>query len=222
MTIALSGDRSLRELTEIRRQDRQSAARTLGGVGEVHLVGGLERAINVWIDADRLAAYQIPITAVRDAIERQNADIPGGNVTGGAHEEVLRTLGRYRRLPRVQRSRRRDGQRRADPHPRHRLAPRTAPRNSDRSRGSTACRRSSCEIRRQSGANTVAVIEAVKAESRPRCRPQLPSDVKLEVIRDQSRYIYAALHEINLHLILGSILACLVVFWPSCAAGARR
>ena len=42
-------------------------------------------------------------------------------------------------------------------------------------------------------------------------QPQLPADVKLEVIRDQSRYIYAALHEINVHLVLGSILACLVV-----------
>src|SRR5262249_29181097 len=40
---------------------------------------------------------------------------------------------------------------------------------------------------------------------------QLPADVQMEVIRDQSRYIYAALHEINLHLILGSILASLVV-----------
>ena len=35
--------------------------------------------------------------------------------------------------------------------------------------------------------------------------------MKLEIIRDQSRYIYAALHEINMHLVLGSILACLVV-----------
>jgi HAE1 family hydrophobic/amphiphilic exporter-1 len=40
---------------------------------------------------------------------------------------------------------------------------------------------------------------------------QLPSDVKLEVTRDQSQYIEAALHEINLHLVLGSILASLVV-----------
>src|SRR4030095_6270948 len=40
---------------------------------------------------------------------------------------------------------------------------------------------------------------------------QLPADMKLEVIRDQSRYIYAALHEINLHFILGSFLACIVV-----------
>ena len=46
------------------------------------MIGGLARAINVWVDADRLAAYQLPITAVRDAVERQNANTPGGNVTG--------------------------------------------------------------------------------------------------------------------------------------------
>ena len=67
------------------------------------------------------------------------------------------------------------------------------------------------EVRRQSGANTVAVIEGVKAEPRRASRRSFPADVKLEVIRDQSRYIYAALHEINVHLVLGSILACLVV-----------
>src|SRR5690606_26417256 len=65
-------------------------------------------------------------------------------------------------------------------------------------------------VRRQTGANTVATIEAVKANLE-RARQQLPPDVRLEVIRDQSNYIYAALHEINVHLVLGSILACLVV-----------
>src|SRR6185503_5361978 len=65
--------------------------------------------------------------------------------------------------------------------------------------------------RRQSGANTIAVIEAVK-ENLARISKQLPADMKMEIIRDQSRYIYSALHEINLHLIVGSILASLVVF----------
>ena len=66
------------------------------------------------------------------------------------------------------------------------------------------------EVRRQSGENTVAVIEAAK-QSLARMAPQMPGGVRLEVIRDQSRYIYAALHEISLHLVLGSILASLVV-----------
>src|SRR4030095_1707287 len=60
---------------------------------------------------------------------------------------------------------------------------------------------------RQSGATTVAVIEGIKARL-PEVRDQLPGDVQLQVTRDQSRYIYEALHEIKRHLILGSILAC--------------
>jgi HAE1 family hydrophobic/amphiphilic exporter-1 len=66
------------------------------------------------------------------------------------------------------------------------------------------------EVRRQSGENTVAVIEGVKGKF-ALLKQQLPPDVTMDVIRDQSKYIYAALHEINLHLILGSILASLVV-----------
>src|SRR5204863_6933403 len=66
------------------------------------------------------------------------------------------------------------------------------------------------EIRRQSGENTVAVIDGIK-QKLALLSAQIPGDVKLEIIRDQSRYIHAALHEINLHLVLGSILASLVV-----------
>src|SRR5205085_7139854 len=66
------------------------------GVGEVRINGGLERAINVWVDPDRLSAYQLPINSVRDAIVRQNADVPGGNVTSGFSERNLRTIGRMR------------------------------------------------------------------------------------------------------------------------------
>jgi HAE1 family hydrophobic/amphiphilic exporter-1 len=64
---------------------------------------------------------------------------------------------------------------------------------------------------RQSGANTVAVIEEVKAKI-ARLQASFPADIKLEVIQDQSRYIYNALHEIQTHLVLGSLLASLVVF----------
>src|SRR5207244_1779418 len=67
------------------------------------------------------------------------------------------------------------------------------------------------EVRRQSGANTVAVIEGVK-QALNRIQAQIPPDVKLQLLEDQSGFIYAALHEINVHLIVGSILASLVVF----------
>ena len=121
LSLALSGNRSQRELTEIADKIVKTQIERSAGVGEVNLVGGLERAINVWVDADRLAAYQIPITAVRDAVARQNANIPGGNVTGRLREQTLRTMGRLQRSQGLQRSGHRDAQRLAHPRAGHRL-----------------------------------------------------------------------------------------------------
>src|SRR5262247_794001 len=209
LTVAVAGQRSLKELTEIAEKLVKVELERSSGVGEVRVVGGLSRAVNVWIDADRLAAYQIPITAVRDALARQNADLPGGNVTAGLREQSLRTMGRF-----------------VDPRSFNELVVATvrgAPirvRDIGWAEDGTKEQRTAAringvpsvvlEVRRQSGENTVAVIEAVKGNL-ARLAQRLPPDVKTEVIRDQSKYIYNALHEINLHLVLGSILASLVV-----------
>jgi HAE1 family hydrophobic/amphiphilic exporter-1 len=209
ITIALSGDRSLRELTEIADKVVKVQLERSTGVGAVSIVGGLGRAINVWVDPDRLAAYQIPITAVRSALIRQNADAPGGNVTSGSHEQNLRTMTRV-----------------VDPKSFNDLvitniggAP-VRVRDVGRAEDGTKEQRTlarldgvptvTLEVQRQSGANSIEVIEGVK-QALTRISGQIPADVRMEPIRDQSRYIYAGLHEINLHLVLGSILACLVV-----------
>jgi HAE1 family hydrophobic/amphiphilic exporter-1 len=209
VTIALSGQRSIRELTEYADKVVKVQLERAGGVGEVDVVGGLDRAINVWIDAERLAAYKIPITKVRDALQRQNADVPGGNVETDKRELVLRTLGRY-----------------TDPRQMEDLVVANingSPvkiRDIGRVEDGTKEQRSiarlngvptvNLEIRRQSGANTVEVIHNVKGQL-DRVKAQLPADIKVEIIRDQERYIGAALHEITRHLVLGSILASLVV-----------
>ena len=98
--MAVAGDLPLRELTELADKIVKVNLERSFGVGEVRLVGGLNRAINIWVEADRLAAYQLPITAVRDALVRQNADMPGGNVTAGL-ARVLAANHRARRRPAV-------------------------------------------------------------------------------------------------------------------------
>ncbi|CAA9415192.1 MAG: RND efflux system, inner membrane transporter, partial [uncultured Phycisphaerae bacterium] len=209
ITIAVSADRPLRELTEIAETTIKEQLERSTGVGEVNVVGGRRRTVNVWVDAEKLVAYQVPITAVRDAIARQNADVPGGQVTGPSRELTLRTMGRFTSAEQFnnlvvdtrngQPIRIKDVGRAEDGSAEERSA--------SRLNGQATV---TLEIRRQSGANTVAVIEGIKARL-DELRPQVPQDVRLEVIRDQSRYIYNALHEINIHLVLGSILACLVV-----------
>ncbi|HEX3229237.1 MAG TPA: efflux RND transporter permease subunit, partial [Pyrinomonadaceae bacterium] len=209
LTISLSGQRSIRELTEYGDKVVRPQLERAEGVGEVDVVGGLQRAINVWIDSERLAAYKIPITDVRNALVRQNADVPGGNVETGKRELVLRTLGRF-----------------TEPRQMEELVIKNingSPvkiRDIGRVEDGTKEQRSvarlngvptvTLEIRRQSSANTVQVIHNVKTQL-ARVSSQLPSDMKMEVIRDQERYIDAALHEITNHLVLGSILASLVV-----------
>lgn len=209
LSLTVSGNRSRRELTEIADKIIKTQIERSPGVGEVNVVGGLGRAINIWVDADRLAAYQIPVTAVRDAVDRQNANTPGGNVTTAERETTLRTMGKltdakaFNELVIATRN--------GSP-----IRVRDIGYAEDGTKEERSISRLdgqlnvTLDIVRQSGANTVAVIEGVK-ERLEKLQAQLPSDLKLEIIRDQSNYIYQALHEIKTHLVLGSILACLVV-----------
>ncbi len=210
LTLALSANRPLRELTEIADKQIKVQIERAEGVGEVQIVGGLERAISVTIDADRLAAYNLPITVVRNALANQNSAAPGGNVTSGAREMPLRTLGRVEDANAFgdlvvavvggQPVRIRDLGEAVDGTKEQRSVARL-----------NGVPTVTLEVRRQSGANTVAVIDSVR-RILERIKPTLPTDVKVQPIRDQSLYIRAALHEINLHLILGSLFASLVVF----------
>jgi HAE1 family hydrophobic/amphiphilic exporter-1 len=209
MIVAVTGPRSLRELTEIADKVVRIRLERAAGVGQVSIKGGLSRTMNVWVDADRLDAHGLSITAVRDAIAAQNADVPGGNVTAADRELALRTAGRF-----------------VDEEGFDDLVVRTVNgvpvrvRDLGYAEDGTAEQRTlatlngeptvTLEIIRQSDANTVAVVEGVK-RILGELRAELPADVRTDIIRDQSNYIYAALHEINTHLIVGSILASIVV-----------
>ena len=210
VSLVLAGPKTPRELFEIADRAVRESIESVSGVGQVQVIGGQQRAINVWVDANRLAAYRIPIVKVRDAVARQNSDIPGGRVDEGRREMNLRTMGRF-----------------PDPAQFNDLVVATiegAPvrvrdigyaedgykeqRTAARYDGKPAV---SLLVQRQSGANSIAVINGIK-DRLPRIRQMLPAGVTLEVVQDQSRYIEAAFHEVQLHLILGSILASLVVF----------
>jgi HAE1 family hydrophobic/amphiphilic exporter-1 len=209
MSLALSGNRESRELYVLADRYVKNVIESAHGVGEVLIAGATDRAIQVNIEARRLAAYQMSIMQVRDALVRQNTDIPGGLVDTGPRELSLRTVGRV-----------------SDPTEFLDLVVASPHGTPVRLRDLGEVIDGSKEVRtlarlngvpavvlyvqRQSGTNTVDVISAVK-ERLNRSRELPPSDVKLDVIQDQSRYINAAMHEIQGHLISGSILASIVV-----------
>ena len=137
LTIALSGDRRAARADRDRRQDRQgrsSSARPASARSQI--VGGLERAINVWVDADRLAAYQIPIT--RRARRGRAAERRRPRRQRHRRSRASRRCARWAGSPTraafndlVVATR----QRRADPRSATSAGPRTAPRSSAPWRG---------------------------------------------------------------------------------------
>ncbi|XZE20960.1 efflux RND transporter permease subunit [Pirellulaceae bacterium SH449] len=209
MTIALSGDRSPSELYYLADRYVKSVIESAQGVGQVSISGAAERAVKINVEAQRLAAYQLSIMQVREAIVRQNTEVPGGRVDEGLIERALRTMGRVPESKEFSE-----------------LVVDTVGSVPIRLRDLGTIEDSTKEVRsisrlngvpnvtlsvqRQSGENTVEVISAVK-QRLDRARAILPSDIELTIIQDQSRYILAALHEIQNHLISGSILACLTV-----------
>jgi HAE1 family hydrophobic/amphiphilic exporter-1 len=209
LSIAVAGNRSLREVTEIARKQVKEDLETLPGVGSVTLIGGLERAINVDVDADKLAAYNIPVQQVKAALRSQNLETPSGRVDQGAKELVLRTMGRIARVDDFKQLI--VGNVRGRPLTIGDIGTVTdgfvEPRNLARLDGHPAV---SLMIRKQSGTNTVEVIDAIKKRL-AELHGILPGDITLQVIRDHSRFIKLSIHEVQFHLVLAALLVSLTV-----------
>ncbi len=209
ITLAVSGPRTPTELYLLADRYVKNVIESAPGVGQVTIAGAADRAVQVDIDARRLAAQRMSILQVRDALAWQNAEIPGGRMHEGRRERALRTLGRVEHA-------------RDFPDLVVATIGGTPVRLSDLGTVHDATKEVRTlarlggkpavvlQVQRQSGENTVRVIQGIK-EKLPRSRAMLPADVQVTIIQDQSRYILAALHEIEGHLVSGSILACITV-----------
>jgi len=204
MTIAVSGRRPMQEITEIARKQIKEDLETISGVGAVILVGGRQRAVNVYVDPDKLTAYNLSIEDVRQALVRQNLELPGGRVDQGSRELVLRTMGRlektadFRDLIVANQGgypiRIKDLGRVEDSF--------EEPRGLARLDGANAV---SLVVQKQSGANTVKVVETVKKRA-AELSAVLPVDIETFVVKDQSLFIARSFEEVQFHLLIAALL----------------
>ncbi|MHA3772238.1 efflux RND transporter permease subunit [Verrucomicrobiota bacterium sgz303538] len=211
ITISVSGPRPLKELSYIAQKQIKENLETVANVGAVSLVGGRTRAVQIAVDIDRLRSYNLTMEDVRVALEQQNVEIPGGRVDQTSRELTLRTLGRMQKV--------RDFE---DINIANRNGLPVKLRDVGTVSDSVEEARSlarlngvnsvSLMIRKQSGTNTVEVIDGIKKRLEE-LRETLPADIHTTVIRDQSVFIEKSLHEVSFHLWLGGILVALTVFF---------
>jgi HAE1 family hydrophobic/amphiphilic exporter-1 len=201
---------SLRDVTDVADKQIKERIESLNGVGEVQIAGGRNREIQIWVDPDKLRSFNVTVGEVAAAIRAQNLEIPAGRVDEGTRELTVRTLGKVK-----------------DPAELNNVAVATRggyvvkvsdigyvedgveePRGEAHLNGKPAV---TLIISKQSGQNTVAVADAVKARLKE-IEPLLPKGYRTQIVGDQSTFIKASVNNIRTHLIEGSFLAAIVVF----------
>jgi len=211
LAIALSGPAPIRDITEFADKKLRRRLESINGVGQVLIVGGRPRQINVVVDTEKLSATGLTTAQIVSALQTQNVQIPGGKVEQGLRDMTLRTYGRV-----------------TDPRDFANVAIQSKngyttkvgdvariedsvaePESVATVDGKSAVVLS---VRKQSGTNTVEVVDRLK-ERIGEIQKGLPAGWKMQIVRDQSDYIVAAVDAVKEHLILGSLFAALIVWF---------
>lgn len=211
LNVVVSGDRDIVELTEIAKKKVKENIENIRGVGAVNIVGGREREIHITVNPLKLFSLNLPISDVAAALADQNVEIPGGRVEQQHQEYTLRILGRIPDVPSFNdifiANRNGASIKIADIG--------YAEDSGEYERESTFLnkrRAVTLEITKQSGTNTLAVVQGVK-DKLEKIKPTLPADISLSLMMDQSGNIKASVHSVLEHLVLGGILAGIMVFF---------
>ncbi|HEX7706243.1 MAG TPA: efflux RND transporter permease subunit [Thermoanaerobaculia bacterium] len=210
VTIAVSGPVSPRDLSEYVDKTLRRRIETVAGVGQVLVIGARPRQINVVVDNAKLSAQGLTAAHVVGALQSQNIQIPGGRVEQGIRDLTLRTYGRvespeeFGAIPIASVG---------GTTIRVRDVARIEDAASDVESAASVAGKSAVvlQIRKQSGTNAIDVVNRIK-ERVDELRPQVPAGYQLDIIRDQSEFVLAAVGAVKEHLILGSIFASLVVW----------
>jgi multidrug efflux pump len=79
--LAFTSDRlSPLEITDFVDRDARDRLQNIGGVAEVQILGERRYAMRIWVDRDRLAAYDLTVQDIEDSIRRQNLEVPAGRI----------------------------------------------------------------------------------------------------------------------------------------------
>ncbi len=206
----LSGPQSVRELSTYADEILKDQLQRIDGVGALQMRGLRLRQVRVWLDGDKLRAYEVAPGDISQALARENIELPGGRIESTTKEYSVKVKGefptvagfnelivkwhngapvRIRDLGRAE-----DGM--------------EEKRSISRFNGVSAI---GVGVQKQSGTNTVEVVNRVKKEL-DKIRKTLPPGMKINIALDQSTYILRSINEVQHHLILGGIFAILAVF----------
>jgi HAE1 family hydrophobic/amphiphilic exporter-1 len=209
-SITVSGNKSSKDITSFTKDVVKKRLENIPGVGSVDLVGGAEKEVQVEIDAARLQAYNLSIQDVINSVGSQHVEIPGGNLTEGPRQLLLRTMGKYKTVE--------------DFNKVIVATPMGKPvyvsdigKVIDGIKEQTSLTRVNGKIAvglniiKQSGSNTVRVAKEINSQL-DKLRKELPPDVKINIAQDNSIYIKDSVNDVLFDIVYGGLLAVIVIY----------
>ncbi|MDO9634073.1 MAG: efflux RND transporter permease subunit [Paludibacter sp.] len=205
-----SEQRSLLELTEITELTVKEQLQTIQNVSAVEIWGENRYSMRLWLDPVKMAAYDITPMDVKNAIDRENVELPSGSIEGDKIEMTLRTLGlmetpeefnnliikednfRIVRFSDI-------GKAELDAENR---------KNILRMNGIPMV---SAIIITQPGANQIDISDEVQKRVEM-MKKDLPEDVQAEIVFDNTRFIRASIKEVNNTIFIAFILVIVIIF----------
>jgi multidrug efflux pump len=208
MWIALSGPYPPQMLSDYAKYKLQEKLQTIEGVGEVQMGGFRERNVRIWVDASKLARYQLTVADVVAAIGRQHEELPAGRIQAAGREINVRVMGEALDLDQLRDLVVRDTG--DSPVKLENVALVEDGFEDERRRSrSMGFPVQGVGIKKQRGANAVAVARAVRAEVEE-LNQDMPEGMHADIAYDSAQYIEQSVHHVELELVMAVVLTALV------------
>ncbi|WP_300298957.1 efflux RND transporter permease subunit [Ferrovibrio sp.] len=202
--------RDLRELTTLADQVILKRLQTVRGVGQAYIVGGVKRRINILPNPEKMQAYGIGMDQLINVLKSENQQLPVGTLTRPQTEFVVQIEGRVtdpRKLAQLVLARRGGAS--------VTLGDVATVEDGTEEKDAVALfdgdRLLAISFIKVQGSNTLEVITGLK-QAVKELEADLPSDITLQFMRDDSRAILISVNGVQRTLIEGAILTVLIVF----------
>ncbi|HET9991634.1 MAG TPA: efflux RND transporter permease subunit, partial [Kofleriaceae bacterium] len=208
ITVGVSGPFARQLLADVARYQLQDALTTIEGVGQVQMMGYLDRAVRIWVDADKLIATSTTVTDITTALKNQHVTSSGGQMTNGQKAIDVRVLGEAADLDTI----RNIVIKKVGTSIIH-LSDVALVQDGFEDETSKARANGvpvqAMGILKVPGSNAVSVATAV-TKKLDELQKQLPPNMKVEVLFDTTQFIKESVNEIGLELVLAVILTAIV------------
>ena len=205
-----SPTRSLLELSEIAELTVKERLQTISNVSAVEIWGENRYSMRLWLDPVRMAAYNITPMDVKNALDRENIELPAGSIEGDHLEQAIRTMGlmqtpvEFNNMIIIE-----------DNHRIVRFGDVGTAELDSENRKSLMKRNGypmvSCVVIPQPGANQIVIADEAR-ERIEQMRKDLPDDVNVEVAFDNTQFIRASIDEVQETVVIAFILVVIIIF----------